>query len=598
MASGNKKIANLGVGVSISTKQFNAGMKQLKAAAKAGFEAMKTVAGVAIAGLGTVFVKTFRDMESAQKELVRGGSYTTEALAKDWESVTAVMKAVPSKMTEVAKTVDVVGDRIKGLSVDQVTKISLAFEKFGKISGTAGSELADDLIPVLNLFNTESDKIPAVLSTIASVAMKSGVGVGKLVQPFTTYGAAFKAVGLDLLPSINLIAAAANKGLSGESLAMGLNIFAKKAAEASGEMGKLKTDYDGLMSKANEYAALINKVQKSQRESKSGAERAILAKTEIDLQQKLSEVLEKAGKARTAYSESAALGGSSIGTAFQGAIEKIRGAGSELEATRLGAESFGRSGVQLAEFFRTGLDTEPFETQLDLAGAALDQAEKKSRTLGDQLQLMWNNAQVAMAPYFEELKKKSEEIGLEWDEVGKKIGKGLVTFLDGALTVMQKIATLGAEVVFRLNEFFTETLPTFWGDVKDKATSLASSISKSAKSGTSVFNTSGSVTSGEPFASGGSFEVPAAGYGGIDGVPLSMMVDPGEFVSVSHVDPAKYADAGTGQQIIYNITCSSDGVTSSDLKQWAVQIQNNAVNQVADEASRLTAKGKKIRGIK
>jgi len=99
------------------------------------------------------------------------------------------------------------------------------------------------------------------------------------------------------------------------------------------------------------------------------------------------------------------------------------------------------------------------------------------------------------------------------------------------------------------------------------------------------------------FASGGSFQVegPAAG---IDGVPIGFMADPGEFISVSRVDPAKQSSGSGGTVINQTINNRSEGVTERDLKVWGEQIINKSVQQVANECSRNTQIGQTIRGNK
>lgn len=605
----NQKIANLGIGITISTSGTAKALKQLKKDVKNAVADVAKIFSAVSAAMATMTVAAFKELEEAQSDLIKGGDRTAQELAKSFAQVNSIAGSVGKSYSDIAKIVDTVNDRLKsGTSALVSTSVSKAISAMSNLTGVAGDTLAKDLIPTLTLFGVTAQEMPNKLAYLEKATAITGTSLTDVAQVFKSYTKDFKALGLSFEETVTLLTQAEKKGVSMEQIGASLKKFSTGAVEAVKASSPLTTQLkaleDGVSAAAKAVSIAQGKVRSTSATINGKQVTTTTGTGDVEIaQENYNRQIAALKEFESQHKNELDQLNITSAAAWKNFTNNIIPTIDPYNKAALAAELFGSKNANVITVIQQ------LVPDLKKLGEQNKQTLKELLDAAGKVDIFsqaWANFKssfvVGITPLIgsqeEFFKALIENVGY----AGELLGKLTVDFVKWVSTWESTFKTAGIWIADNVLTPLTNKILY--------AITLYASLLKSIKSGAAagitkvgsfVEESSGETTDLSGYASGASFQVPssAASSGGQDGVNLAMAVDPGEFVSVSRTDPYANVSNGSGtNSVVYNITNTVQGMTQTELQKFSQNIVATAVQQVADEAARQTTLGKKIRGTK
>lgn len=197
----------------------------------AGQELSKVSAG--LAAVGAASVAAWETVDEAYDTIAKGTGATGEALADLQKSFDNVFASIPTDAATAGSAIADINTRF-GFTGDVLEDCTRKFIQFGEVNNTDVSKAIANVSRYMGDANIESTKYGEVLDQLTAASQASGLGVDKLSESLTKYGAPMRALGLTTQESIAILAGWEKAGVNTEIAFSGM----KKAIGTWGKAGK------------------------------------------------------------------------------------------------------------------------------------------------------------------------------------------------------------------------------------------------------------------------------------------------------------------------------------------------------------------------
>lgn len=197
----------------------------------AGQELSKVSAG--LAAVGAASVAAWETVDEAYDTIAKGTGATGDALADLQKSFDNVFSSIPTDAATVGSAIADINTRF-GFTGEAVEECTRKFIQFGEVNGTDVSTAIANVSRYMGDAGIESSKYGDVLDQLTAASQASGLGVDKLSESLTKYGAPMRALGLTTQESIAIFAGWEKAGVNTEIAFSGM----KKAIGTWGKAGK------------------------------------------------------------------------------------------------------------------------------------------------------------------------------------------------------------------------------------------------------------------------------------------------------------------------------------------------------------------------
>lgn len=197
----------------------------------AGQELSKVSAG--LAAVGAASVAAWETVDEAYDTIAKGTGATGEALADLQKSFDNVFASIPTDAATAGSAIADINTRF-GFTGEVLEDCTRKFIQFGEVNNTDVSTAIANVSRYMGDANIESTKYGEVLDQLTAASQASGLGVDKLSESLTKYGAPMRALGLTTQESIAILAGWEKAGVNTEIAFSGM----KKAIGTWGKAGK------------------------------------------------------------------------------------------------------------------------------------------------------------------------------------------------------------------------------------------------------------------------------------------------------------------------------------------------------------------------
>lgn len=196
-----------------------------------GQELSKVSAG--LVAVGAASVAAWGTVDEAYDTIAKGTGATGEALAGLQKSFDNVFASIPTDAATAGSAIADINTRF-GFTGEAVEECTRKFIQFGEVNGTDVSTAIANVSRYMGDAGIESSKYGDVLDQLTAASQASGLGVDKLSESLTKYGAPMRALGLTTQESIAIFAGWEKAGVNTEIAFSGM----KKAIGTWGKEGK------------------------------------------------------------------------------------------------------------------------------------------------------------------------------------------------------------------------------------------------------------------------------------------------------------------------------------------------------------------------
>ena len=197
----------------------------------AGQELSKVSAG--LAAVGAASVAAWETVDEAYDTIAKGTGATGEALEDLQSSFDKVFSSIPTEASTAGSAIADINTRF-GFTGDVLEDCTRKFIQFGEVNNTDVSTAIANVSRYMGDASIESSKYGEVLDQLTAASQASGLGVDKLSDSLTKYGAPMRALGLTTQESIAILAGWEKAGVNTEIAFSGM----KKAIGTWGKAGK------------------------------------------------------------------------------------------------------------------------------------------------------------------------------------------------------------------------------------------------------------------------------------------------------------------------------------------------------------------------
>lgn len=196
-----------------------------------GQELSKVSAG--LAAVGAASVAAWETVDEAYDTIAKGTGATGEALEDLQKSFDNVFASIPTDAATAGSAIADINTRF-GFTGEAVEECTRKFIQFGEVNGTDVATAIANVSRYMGDAGIESSKYGDVLDQLTAASQASGLGVDKLSESLTKYGAPMRALGLTTQESIAIFAGWEKAGVNTEIAFSGM----KKAIGTWGKAGK------------------------------------------------------------------------------------------------------------------------------------------------------------------------------------------------------------------------------------------------------------------------------------------------------------------------------------------------------------------------
>ena len=205
----------------------------------AGQELSKVSAG--LAAVGAASVAAWETVDDAYDTIAKGTGATGEALADLQKSFDNVFSSIPTDAATAGGAIADINTRF-GFTGEVLEDCTKKFIQFGEVNNTDVSTAIANVSRYMGDANIESTKYGEVLDQLTAASQASGLGVDKLSESLTKYGAPMRALGLTTKESIAILAgwekAGVNTEIAFSGMKKAIGTWAKEGKDASQEFKK------------------------------------------------------------------------------------------------------------------------------------------------------------------------------------------------------------------------------------------------------------------------------------------------------------------------------------------------------------------------
>lgn len=212
----------------------------------AGEQLSKVSAG--IAAVGAASVAAWEQIDEAYDTIAKGTGTTGTALEGLQKSFDNVFAKVPTDAAEAGSAIADINTRF-GFTGEVLEDCTGKFIKFSEVNGIDVSTSIAKVSRYMGDAGIESEKYGEVLDQLTAASQASGIGMDKLTENLTKYGAPMRALGLTTEESIAIFAGWEKAGVNTEIAFAGM----KKAIGTWGKEGKDAT---------KEFKKTLNEIEK------------------------------------------------------------------------------------------------------------------------------------------------------------------------------------------------------------------------------------------------------------------------------------------------------------------------------------------------
>lgn len=213
--------------ISASVKVEEFGQK----AESAGKKLLPVTAG--ITAVGAAGVAAFNEVDKGADNVIKATGAVGKAAEELKESYENVASNVVGNFEGIGNALGEVNTRF-GYTGDQLEECTEKFLKFAEITGSDATTSVQLVARAMGDAGIEADEYNSVLDSLAVAAQASGIGVDKLTENLTKYGAPMRALGYDTAESIAIFASWEKAGVNTEIAFSGM----KKAISTFSAEGK------------------------------------------------------------------------------------------------------------------------------------------------------------------------------------------------------------------------------------------------------------------------------------------------------------------------------------------------------------------------
>lgn len=187
----------------------------------------------ALKDLGREALEAYKEFDAGRDNVIKATGATGEAADKLVKSYGNVAKSVKGDFDSIGSTLGEVNTRF-AFTGDKLEDTTKDFVKFADITGTDATEAVKLVSRAMGDAGIKSEEYSSLLDDLALAAQASGIGVDKLTETLTKYGAPMRALGFDTKESIALFSSWEKAGVNTEIAFSGM----KKAISNWSKEGK------------------------------------------------------------------------------------------------------------------------------------------------------------------------------------------------------------------------------------------------------------------------------------------------------------------------------------------------------------------------
>lgn len=196
-----------------------------------GQELSKVSAG--IAAVGTAAVAAWNTIDEAYDTIAKGTGATGDVLQDLQQSFDNVFSSIPTDAETAGSAIADINTRF-GFTGEVLEDCTKKFIEFGEVNNTDVSTAIANVSRYMGDAGIDASKYGQVLDQLTAASQASGIGIDKLSENLTKYGAPMRALGFDTKESIAIFAGWEKAGVNTEIAFSGM----KKAIGTWGKEGK------------------------------------------------------------------------------------------------------------------------------------------------------------------------------------------------------------------------------------------------------------------------------------------------------------------------------------------------------------------------
>lgn len=201
---------------------------------------MMAVTG-AMTAVGTASVAAWNTVDEAYDTIAKGTGATGEALEDLQKSFDSVFSSIPTEAATAGTAIADINTRF-GFTGEVLEDCTKKFIQFGEVNNTDVSTAIANVSRYMGDAGIESSKYGEVLDQLTAASQASGLGVDKLSESLTKYGAPMRALGFDTEESIAIFAgwekAGVNTEIAFSGMKQAIGKWSKEGKDARKEFKK------------------------------------------------------------------------------------------------------------------------------------------------------------------------------------------------------------------------------------------------------------------------------------------------------------------------------------------------------------------------
>ena len=198
-----------------------------------------------IDGLGKMAEKAkeaFEEFDKGRDAVLKNTGAIGDEAAEFTAAYANVAKRVPGSLEKIGETVGEVNTRF-GVTGEELEKMSEDFLRFASVTNTDAKTAVQLVSRAMGDAGIETGKYSDLLDELTAASQKSGIGVDKLSELLTSYGAPMRALGFDTESAIAIFAqwekAGVNTATAFSGMRKAISNWASAGKDASKEFSKM-----------------------------------------------------------------------------------------------------------------------------------------------------------------------------------------------------------------------------------------------------------------------------------------------------------------------------------------------------------------------
>jgi len=194
-----------------------------------------------LVGLGAAGVKAAMELDEGYDTIIAKTGATGDALQGLNDVADEVFGSLPYDMSDVGAAVGEINTRL-GMTGDELEDVTEKFLKFADINETDVNSSIQLVTRAMGDAGIPASETGQMLDKLTIAAQASGIGIDKLTENITKYGAPMRALGLDTNESIAIFAgwekAGVNTEIAFSGMKKAIGVWGKEGKDARVEFGK------------------------------------------------------------------------------------------------------------------------------------------------------------------------------------------------------------------------------------------------------------------------------------------------------------------------------------------------------------------------